>query len=630
MQKFKFILAALACSAMFTGCLSQFQELNTNEELLGVVDPCNVFTGATQNFNNSSRGHLTGKYSSAMRVMQYVVSSSGPAAGVYYQASNPNSHPSVTNYAYSDYYGSVGLRLDNLIKTTIPAQENPEQYNDVKAIAQILLSYKQWQMLDTYGAAPITEAFKAQSDGITKPRYDLYEENINGQPMYEVIDAEVKAAVEMLKASNEEQVNLGNNDFFYFGDVAKWIKFGNTLRVKMAQRLELAKPEFYNAVISEVASNAENLIASNAESMVYNHPNDYNNNIDDIQDLTSRYVASAAFVNYLKAYNDPRLPLLVRRNGFGTENNNAQNDEWFRIFAAEYPDWATTYAEYADRYHGMSANPDSSESKWQRSAYMDAVVYKDTAYYRTGELVDTTTMTMTIRMHSQVESRYYVKNGGRNGNNNMPAREIEDTRFEVNQDKIGCYTPILTYPETCLMMAEIALKKGGAVAGKDATAWMQEGIKASMEQYRAWAEKMYVVAQNATQPGYRDQLTDAEIAAYLAQPEFQTATLEKIVSQQWVNLYNQPEEMWATWKRTGYPKFKDYDRLTEKDGGVAYLETIHKDDDVLVIPRRSQLGTPNSLNMENYLLAVDKMINGGYNYGADVQNTEGRIWWDRN
>ena len=162
--------------------------------------------------------------------------------------SKPNEHPEPYSPSYGFYYsanndgfGGFGLRLTNIITSSIPQNQEAERFNDLKAISQILLNYEQWLILDTYGAAPITEAFREQGEGIRTPRYDLYQQSIDGStPMYKKIDAEVKAAIELLKASNENQYAIGNSDFFYFGDVRKWIKFGNTLRVKMAQRLEKA------------------------------------------------------------------------------------------------------------------------------------------------------------------------------------------------------------------------------------------------------------------------------------------------------------------------------------------------------------------------------------------------------
>ena len=484
----------------------------------------------------------------------------------------------------------------------------------MKAISQILLNYEQWRVLDTYGAAPITEAFRAQGEGIRTPRYDLYQEGIDGTPMYKKIDSEVKAAVETLKASNESQHALGNNDFFYSGDVGKWIKFGNTLRVKMAQRLEKADAAFYNGVVGEVLSSAANIMSSNEESCVYHHTNEYNNNTDDIQDITSRYVASAAFVNFLKSCDDPRLPILVRRNGFGPGNNNKQNDDWFETFKKEYPDYETRWPQFTGRYVGMSANPDSASTTFNKGAYLTLPYHK----------ADGTEANLDIRMHSQIESRFYIKNGGIIGNNNMPARAIEGEDYYINQEKMHTFTPLITYPETCLMLAEIAVKKGGSVAGKDAKGWFREGVKASMEQYRDWAKNMFVVAQTSEKAPNYNPVTDEKINAYLARPEFSDITLEKIISQQWVNLYMHPEEMWATWKRTGLPAFK---AKPEPEGGVAFLEEIKDAKNVLTIPRRNSLGTPNTLNIANYNTAIDALKKDA-KYGSDTDRTEGRIWWD--
>lgn len=614
MKAIRYILAGILLPMMLAGCLDEYQKLNTNPEQLGTTDPRYVFTGATMNFTNQSRSHLTGKYGGVMVYMQYLVSASGPAAGYYVSPAKPNEHPQPYSPAYGDYYGSYGLRLDNLINTVIPKKDDAERYADVKAISQILLNYEQWRVLDTYGAAPITEAFRAQSDGIRTPRYDLYQEGIDGTPMYKKIDSEVKAAVETLKASDESQYALGGNDFFYSGDVKKWIKFGNTLRVKMAQRLEKADAAFYNSVVGEVLSSASNIMSGNEESCVYHHTNEYNNNTDDIQDITSRYVASAAFVNFLKSCGDPRLPILVRRNGFGPGNNNKQNDEWFDTFKKEYPDYETRWPQFVGRYVGMSANPDSAATTFNRNAYLTLPYHKE----------DGTEANLDIRMHSQIESRFYIKNGGIIGNNNMPARAIEGEDFYINQEKMHTFTPLITYPETCLMLAEIAVKKGGSVAGKDAKGWFREGVKASMEQYRDWAKNMFVVAQTSEKAPNYNPVTDEKINAYLARPEFSDITLEKIISQQWVNLYMHPEEMWATWKRTGLPAFK---AKPEPEGGVAFLEEVKDAENVLTIPRRNSLGTPNTLNIANYNTAIDALKKDA-KYGSDTDRTEGRIWWD--
>lgn len=193
MKKIKYLFTGICCFLfLFTSCLGEYQELNTDPEQLGNADPRNVFTGATENFNNSSRAHLTGKYSGTMIYMQYLVSSGGASSDSYISLARPNERPEPYAPAYNDYFGTFGLRLDYLINTVIPTNEEAARYSDVAAVAQILLSYKQWQVLDTYGAAPITEAFRAQTEGIRTPRYDLYQKSLDGTPMYKKIDADVK------------------------------------------------------------------------------------------------------------------------------------------------------------------------------------------------------------------------------------------------------------------------------------------------------------------------------------------------------------------------------------------------------------------------------------------------------
>lgn len=470
-------------------------------------------------------------------------------------------------------------------------------------------------MFDVYGAAPYTEGLKLSSDGISTPRYDLYQNDINGEPMYKVLDNKIKENIAILQNSDDNQYNLGKNDFFYEGDVSNWIRFANTLRIKMTQRVETADNAFYNTVVTEALAHSGGIISNLDQSAIYHHPNEHNNNTDDMQALTTSYVATRALVSFLKEYDDPRLPILVRRNGFGYGNNNTTNDETFELLETFYPDYEEEFSKYLDRYTGNTANPDSSSVPGYNNAYY-------TISYVDDEGVD---QTMTVRNNSQIESRFFVKNGGK-VSNTLGVRDKEDQdKYDVSQEEITLFTPLITYPETCFMMAEIAFKEGKSMGGKDALTWFRDGIRASMTQYQQWAENMAVPsAMNQNSDNY-DPITNSDIDTYLARSEFQTVTLEKIISQQWVNLFMRPEEAWATWKRTGLPEFK---QVPEPVNGVAYLEEIKSGGDQLYIPRRNVLPTPNTANIDNFNEAVSA-LSSDPNYGSAANSTEGRIWWDK-
>ena len=611
MKKYKVILMGVLALSTLSGCLKEYQELNTNPELLGETDPSFVFTGAPENFNNSSRNHLMAKYSGVMQMMQYLVNYQGAQEGVYVNPQSTNRPNPFTPY-YSDYYAQIGLRLRYLREKVIPSNAEAERFQNLSAIAGILETYEAWLVFDVNGAAPYTEAFKV-SEGIGKPRYDFYQEGLDGSPLYKEFDAKVKEYIGILQSNLPNQYDLGSSDFFYKGNVDNWIRFANTLRIKMAQRLELADATFYNDVLSEVLANPGGLISNNEQSCVYNHPNEYNNNTDDMHILTYQYAASRAFVNFMKEYDDPRLPLLVRRNGFGFGNNNEINDGITELLEQHYPDYQTRFPEFSERYFGMSSNPDSTSTLWSGTTYF-------TLPYTEGG-VD---KTLTVRHNSQIESRFYVKNGGKVGTQ-VTARDKEDATYDVSQNSISIFTPLITYSETCFMMAEIAFKSGSAKGGKDALTWYQEGIRASMQQYQTWAEKMAVPsAMNSNSDNY-NPITSVKIDNYLSQTEFQTVSLEKIISQQWVNLFMRPEEAWATWKRTGLPAFKDQ---PIPEAGVAFLEAITTGGNSLVIPRRGALPVPNDANIDNFNSALERLTQDP-NYGDMNNKTEGRIWWDR-
>lgn len=60
---------------------------------------------------------------------------------------------------------------------------------------------------------------------------------------------------------------------------------------------------------------------------------------------------------------------------------------------------------------------------------------------------------------------------------------------------------------------------------------------------------------------------------------------------------------------------------------MAFLEEVKDAENVLTIPRRNSLGTPNTLNIANYNTAIDALKKDA-KYGSDTDRTEGRIWWD--
>ncbi|MEN5086539.1 SusD/RagB family nutrient-binding outer membrane lipoprotein [Sphingobacterium faecium] len=610
MKKINRIMLFSLFSLTLASCKKDMVEMNTNEELLVSTDPKFVFTNATLNWNNASRGDLAGKYSGVMQLMQYIVGNNGGSDAIY---ANPTASKNPTPYLpyYNYYYNNYGNKLNYLISTVIENRIDKDRFKNIAAIAKILQTYQAFLVFDTHGAAPYADALQGLL-GNSTPKYDMYEEN------YKLFDNLVKESVALLNSKPADQIALGNNDFFYRGDVNKWIKFGNTLRIKMAQRFEKVDNAHFQSVLTDVLANPGGLIASNAESCIYYHNIEHNNDTWDTAVLTYQYLASNAFVTFLESNSDPRLPLLVRRNGFGTGNNNPDNDAVEARLKQYHPNYSTdaAYKLYTDRYIGRPASPDLSTDE------------KYNEYVSFNETTSTGPVSYTVRAISQIQSRYFVKNGG-NAETAGGARNIDYPRYD-NNDEMKLFSPQITYAEVCFMMAEISEKAGASKGGKDAKTWYESGIRASMEQYQEWGVRMKVLAAaNNTASDY-NPIDNTKIDQYLAQPQVQYTgsqqhKLELIISQAWVNFFMRPEEAWATWKRTGLPKFKNFTQANPADG-TAFLDEIKSGGTTFLIPRRSTLPVPNAANNNNYNEALNKLIaNPLY---LEQNKTEGRIFWD--
>jgi hypothetical protein len=106
-----------------------------------------------------------------------------------------------------------------------------------------------------------------------------------------------------------------NADIIYGGNVAKWIKFANSLKMKLAMTVADAEPEKAKAAVEQANANAFTAAADNAEVQYFaTTPN--NNPIwaDLVQSKRQDFIAAAALIDAMKAYNDPRMSLYFKPN----------------------------------------------------------------------------------------------------------------------------------------------------------------------------------------------------------------------------------------------------------------------------------------------------------------------------
>src|SRR5690606_18714219 len=116
--------------------------------------------------------------------------------------------------------------------------------------AKIFESYIYSNLVAIWGAIPKTFALTG----------DVYIPYDKEEDIYTDLLEELKVAANSINLSGDTYI--GNSDAVYSGDLLKWKKFANTLRLRLALRISNANSSLAQTVISEVLADEANTIMS--------------------------------------------------------------------------------------------------------------------------------------------------------------------------------------------------------------------------------------------------------------------------------------------------------------------------------------------------------------------------------
>lgn len=167
--------------------------------------------------------------------------------------------------------------------------------NDNQIAAARILKVWMFQILtDIWGDIPYSEALKGAEN--VAPGYDKQ------QAIYAALLTEVTAARDLIKL-NQEGIH---GDIIYNGDMAKWKKFANSLKMRLGIRMSKVDPTGAGTAIQEaLASGPFTSIDDNAVfAFIDGVPN--NNPLNENQKIRSDFAVSQVLIDFLKDRNDPR------------------------------------------------------------------------------------------------------------------------------------------------------------------------------------------------------------------------------------------------------------------------------------------------------------------------------------
>lgn len=286
-MQLRIIILTLSLFTLSLSCTKKFEDMNKNDEKISEITEQELpFLFAKALSVGSPFSYQTYQNLYADLYAQYF---STTAAA--FQTDRYTIRDDWNNNNWRNQYTGVPPQLKAIFDFTDPAS------NDY-ALASIWWVYCFHHLTDYYGPIPYLQA--GDATGALIP-YDAQE------VIYDDFFARLKTAVQHLQ-ENEPGTLFGTSDLIYGGDTQKWIKFANSLRLRLAMRIsavnpQKAKEEAEDAIASGVMeTNAEDAVMTKSLS-----GNDYNQ-LAHIA-VWNEFSMSSGIYSYLKGYADPRLPV---------------------------------------------------------------------------------------------------------------------------------------------------------------------------------------------------------------------------------------------------------------------------------------------------------------------------------
>lgn len=226
-RNYKFrILAAGLLTLSAAGCTKNFEEINTNPVLItkDVIKPSMIFTLVLKNtiFNSYNSG-VFNEYSN------------------YYSNQGSGAIFGTRDWSGSFNYTSDLINVSEVIRLT----GNDPAHKNQQAVARIWKVWQFHQLTDVFGDVPYFEALRDVTEVINQPVYDTQE------AIYTDMLKELKEAAAQLTAE-PSLASFGSADILFNGNAERWVRFANSLRLRLAIRVRYAKESLAREHITDL------------------------------------------------------------------------------------------------------------------------------------------------------------------------------------------------------------------------------------------------------------------------------------------------------------------------------------------------------------------------------------------
>lgn len=282
----------------------------------------------------------------------------GPMGGYY--SSTGWKDKTIDNFDATDEWTRVFMASDRVVPTLFSNLAELEAITDdpvILAIAKVIKVTAMHRVTDTYGAIPYS---KIEVGSKLKVPYD------SQQKVYETMFAELDEAIEVLSENSNSSISA-NADPVYGGNVGKWCRFANSLKLRLAMRTVYVKDFNGKDRIKEVfADNSVGVMASNEDNAALKavafgdkgnplYTAVKYNQVQGSQTGGDTH-AAADIIYYMNAYEDPR------RDAYFTESEVEEKYVGLRVSVKK-----PSLTDQGRKYSGVKLSP-SDPVMWMNAA----------------------------------------------------------------------------------------------------------------------------------------------------------------------------------------------------------------------------------------------------------------------
>jgi hypothetical protein len=221
--------------------------------------------------------------------------------------------PTFYNNTWKSLYNDGLVNFQRIINESGTTGKTPNK--NYEGVALVMRSWVFSLLTDLYGSIPYTDALKGTD---SSPVYT---------PSYDSMDKVYAGLLNDLKIANEKLTVGGpsvTGDIIYNGDILKWKKFANSLRLRLANRQSAKKSAESRAIMKEILADATKfpIFTSNADNALLANTavRPSNNEWHEVMIIGSRtdWNISKTLVDKLSALGDTRLGVFANRNKANT------------------------------------------------------------------------------------------------------------------------------------------------------------------------------------------------------------------------------------------------------------------------------------------------------------------------